>query len=492
MDADLTVRLGRAAGAGRWQQAAGLQKTLLRGWLRGGGPAGLASGPTSDTAAATPLELHDGIWVKRDDLFRVGGSHGGKVRACLGVVADWEQEAGRRAPGLVTAGSRHSPQVNIVATVAASMGIPCRAHVAEANGGLRGEVAAAARAGAVIVGHRPGHNTVIKARARDDAAARGWVHVPYGMECAAAVQQTARQVLATAAALPPGVRRFVVPVGSGMSLAGVLVGMDAAGLRLPVLGVAVGPRPEKRLDCWAPGWRRRATLADSGLPYFAEAPVQHVGAVQLDPVYEAKCVPFLREGDLFWVVGHRETMRPAALPAPRAPGPRTLTISAATLTRQLDCTPDGITGGCHGACCYQGPGGLRWPGNADPQPDGACHYLGPAGCTLDPLDKPVKCLLYPLMEKPGRPTLPLYFRAPNGTCKACDRKGPPLALALYPSLAALIGAAEAARVAAAAQAGEDVTLTLPAEVAAALDAEHAEEAARTLPPPRTTRPRTGG
>lgn len=54
----------------------------------------------------TPIEEHGGFLVKRDDLFRVAGVRGGKVRSC------WHLAQG--AEGLVTAGSRSSPQVNIV------------------------------------------------------------------------------------------------------------------------------------------------------------------------------------------------------------------------------------------------------------------------------------------------------------------------------------------------------------------------------------------
>ena len=32
---------------------------------------------------------------------------------------------------------------------------------------------------------------------------------------------------------------------------------------------------------------------------------ERLGGLALDPYYEAKCVPYLRPGDLFWVVGRR-------------------------------------------------------------------------------------------------------------------------------------------------------------------------------------------
>lgn len=251
-----------------------------------------------DPTAQTPVEFHGGHLVKRDDRFGIGRSAGGKVRSCLALA---------RTPGcrgLVTAGSRHSPQVNIVASVGAMLGLPVRAHVPA--GATTPELAAAAAIGAEIVGHRPGYNTVIIARAREDAAERGWVEIPFGMETPVAVEQTAAQVRN----LPFGdFTRIVIPVGSGMSLAGVLRGLREAGQDVPVLGVVVGADPSDRLDEHAPGWRNQVRLVRSHLEYDSHAPVTTLGDLALDPIYEAKALPFLKDGDLFWVVGCRETAR---------------------------------------------------------------------------------------------------------------------------------------------------------------------------------------
>jgi hypothetical protein len=122
------------------------------------------------------------------------------------------------------------------------------------------------------------------------------------MECREAVEQTAGQVPAR---FPKEVRRIVIPVGSGMSLAGLLQGLSERGLALPVLGVRVGADPSKRLDRYAPGWRERVELVQSDLDYRQEAPETRLGALELDPIYEAKCLPFLKDGDLLWVVGIR-------------------------------------------------------------------------------------------------------------------------------------------------------------------------------------------
>lgn len=254
----------------------------------------------SDPAAETPVQRVGDFWLKRDDLFEVAGVPGGKVRTCLALAEG--------ASGLVTAGSRASPQVNIVAHIGQALGLPVRAHTPA--GELSPEVKAAQEAGAEIVQHKAGYNNVIIARAREDAAARGWREIPFGMECTEAVDQTRRQV----SNLPAEAKRLVVPVGSGMSLAGILWGLKDRGLELPVVGVVVGADPEKRLDKFAPpDWRERARLVPADVDYH-KAVTAEVGGVALDPHYEAKCVGLLEPGDCLWVVGIRQSAR-----APRPP-----------------------------------------------------------------------------------------------------------------------------------------------------------------------------
>ena len=244
----------------------------------------------------TPIERRGEYWIKRDDLFTVAGVAGGKARSCWHLA--------QRAAGLVTAGSRASPQANIVAHIADRLGIPCRVHTP--GGELSPELVEAQAAGATVVQHKAGYNNVIIARARDDAKVSGYANIPFGMECLEAVKQTAAQVRD----IPPEVTRIVMPVGSGMSLAGVLTGLKAIGWPGQVVGVVVGADPEKRLSKFAPKeWRDMVTLIPSGSDYHAAAPITELEGIALDPHYEAKCLPFLKPGDMLWIVGIRQTAR---------------------------------------------------------------------------------------------------------------------------------------------------------------------------------------
>lgn len=262
------------------------------------------------TPVVTPIDLRtlpdDGgvVYVKRDDLYAApGGAPGGKARTCYAI-------AQRATRGLVTSGSRSSPQVNIVAQIGAALGLPVRIHTPQGKPGA--EVQAAIAAGATRIEHFPGFNDVLSARARADVAARGpgWVEIPFGMECGDAVEQTAGQVRS----IPWRARRIVVAVGSGMTLAGILHGVirrDARARALPrVVGIVVGSDPAKRLDKWAPpDWRDRTDLIVQGDRHAYHRPARGVAlpGLPLDPFYEAKCLPYLRDGDLFWVVGIRQT-----------------------------------------------------------------------------------------------------------------------------------------------------------------------------------------
>ena len=281
----------------------------------------------------TPVELHDGVWVKRDDLLTVNGARGGKARSCWALAG-----AAPRPPGLVTAGAKDSPQALIVAHQARALGIPCAIHTPDGEIPAGGPVDVARSLGATIVQHQAGRNSVIIARSREYAAETGFREIPFGMTCAAAIEQTRDQV----ANVPAEAKRIVVPVGSGMTLAGILWGMIDRGLTTPVLGVVVGADPAKRLAEYAPpGWEAMVSLVPSGVDYSDHVHAT-LGPIDLDPVYEAKCRPFLEAGDLFWIVGHRDPAAVNALEPAYALGDSTATLDRAPAADLIfSCPPYG-------------------------------------------------------------------------------------------------------------------------------------------------------
>jgi 1-aminocyclopropane-1-carboxylate deaminase/D-cysteine desulfhydrase-like pyridoxal-dependent ACC family enzyme len=243
----------------------------------------------------TPVEEHGGVLFKRDDLFTVAGVHGGKARSCWHLA--------QNAKGLVTAGSRLSPQIKLVALIAKELGIPSRAHCPQ--GELGRTLIEAQEAGCEIIQHKAGYNSVIIARAKQDAKDNPqFTYIPFGMECQEAIIQTRQQVKNLV-----GLKfnRIVIPVGSGMSVAGVLWGLIDNSITVPVLGIVVGASPEKRLTAYAPFmWEYVLTMQNAGIDYHKEAPNLTLKGIGLDPIYEAKCIPFVKRGDLLWIVGNRD------------------------------------------------------------------------------------------------------------------------------------------------------------------------------------------
>lgn len=246
----------------------------------------------------TPIERVGDIWVKREDKFEFAGQKGAKVRAALSFFQD-------NPKGVTTAGSRHSPQINIIASIASELNVPFVAHTP--TGKLSEEVKLAQEKGATIEQHQYGYNNVIKARAREFANQSGYLEVPFGMISETSVELTANQVQN----LPSGIKRIVVPVGSGVCLSGVLHGLLQQQINIPVLGIQVGANPNRTLNAFAPfGWQGMCEIVKSPLEYSTYVSDCNYEGIELDPIYEAKCIPFLQPDDLFWIVGKRESSVP--------------------------------------------------------------------------------------------------------------------------------------------------------------------------------------
>ena len=237
----------------------------------------------------TPIEKHEDIYIKREDLFVFKEVCGGKVRSALQLC--------RNAKGLVTAGSRHSPQIKIIAEIANDMNVPLHAHTS--FGSMTPELQFAIDRGAKIFQCKPGFNNAIIGRAKKDAFESNMAYIPFGMDCEEAIEQTSEQVID----IPKDVKRIVVTVGSGISFLGVARGLKRLKLNIPLIGIRVGSDPTKRFIKYKLAYTNY-TIIKSTYDY-ADRVTANIGDIELDPIYEAKCCEFLQKGDLFWIVGKR-------------------------------------------------------------------------------------------------------------------------------------------------------------------------------------------
>ncbi len=246
----------------------------------------------------TPIQQLGDIWLKRDDLYMVAGANGAKSRQAFIMVKEAIKKGYKE---VTTAGSRFSPQINIIARISEYFGLKFTAHTP--TGKLSDVILDAKERGANIIQHKYGYNSVIIKRAKDYAEKTGAFYIPFWMMSREGTQSTSNQVKN----IPKGVKRIVIIGGSGVNLAGLLLGLKRENIYLPVLAVQVGANFEKTLDNFAPeNWRDIVTIVKSKYAYHDKVK-SSIGGVELDEIYEAKAVEYLQAGDLFWIIGIRAT-----------------------------------------------------------------------------------------------------------------------------------------------------------------------------------------
>lgn len=158
--------------------------------------------------------------------------------------------------------------------------------------------------------------------------------------------------------------------------------------------------------------------------------------------------------------------------------------SAAWLSKELMCSAEGIKL-CGGRCC-------KTKGFYPPKcsPKFVCPHLTDTGCKFTKEDKPIKCLLYPLVfqKRPdGSLALNLHHRAPCTICKECYKKGGQSILRQQEAnLKEIFGAEIVDGMIKAIESGQDYTFDLPEQVEKQLRFEEQEELENIEPRPRST------
>jgi len=279
----------------------------------------------------SPVELHDGIWVKREDLYTGPfGVNGSKWRTWQSVVE------GRSEVNIevVVGASVHAPTMPIAAVACAMADLPCTVIL----GGTTVEkarrhryVQIAEQAGAELRDIRVGYAPALRKAARSLAGEKvgAWVLAPPDPAKASEADLRAflNPVAGQVRTLPTEGTDLVIPFGSGNTAAGILYGLsfpgEAAVQRVHLIGIGPDRRPWLGEILEAAGVN---TLEFSERfevnylqthPWFAtygdRMPGQFDG-IELHPTYEGKVVRYLdllrpewwtrRDGTTaLWIVG---------------------------------------------------------------------------------------------------------------------------------------------------------------------------------------------
>lgn len=248
----------------------------------------------------TPIERVGDVYVKRDDKFIIFNSRGGKARSALQLIQNGIEEGYNT---FVTAGSRLSPQCEIVSDICENMGLSCHLFMPRGNKTTVIEHIELNKSSTI---HRTkvGYNNVITKWAMDYASENNYCYIPFGMECVDNIMITQHQV----ANIPLAITRIVVPIGSGMSFISICNGLELyQRYDVKVVGVSVGKNPQKNIAKYLNAPNIKYDIVFIKDNYHHPANNCTIGEIELDEIYEAKCLPYLKEGDLLWIVGKRIT-----------------------------------------------------------------------------------------------------------------------------------------------------------------------------------------
>lgn len=277
-----------------------------------------------DAKYITPVENIDGLYVKREDLFKpysFSKANGSKLRQCILLL---EKNIDKAKNGIITGTSVVSPQSVICASVARSMNIPCTIMFGGTNEkslSLKQYPMIAKEIGAnIVIGSKLGYTSALQAKATEYAKEKGLFQVKYGFDLIgnldAFIESVAKQVVNV-----PDVDNLVITCGSAITLIGVLYGMAIYNKNIKnVYAFAIAPNRIEKITKF-----RDLIYFEQGvnlpinkvryIDYFAKVGYNYtksvnesIGGIKLHPRYEAKTYRWLKENQLngstlFWIVG---------------------------------------------------------------------------------------------------------------------------------------------------------------------------------------------
>lgn len=213
------------------------------------------------------------------------GIYGGKAEIAYKLC--------QNVDGIVTCGSRESVQVLTFAQMCDALNIPCQIHIPK--GQETEMINKLKQTNTNIIYEKVGYNNVLNAHAKNAANELGYKFIPLGMiGCQEAIDIIKKNTSILLKSFPD-TKRIVVPVGSGTTMVGICEYLYENNLVVPVLGISVGMDVAKILQKNTK--YQHYNIIKSSVSYN-----HHVEHEFLNPIYEAKCVEFLKDNDTMYVV----------------------------------------------------------------------------------------------------------------------------------------------------------------------------------------------
>ena len=251
----------------------------------------------------SPVELHNGIYIKRNDKLKIYDVNGGKSQGAYFLIQDAKKKG---FAGVATVGSRFSPQCDIVSNICENEDIQCRLFMPKAKQETDVIKKIKTRKNSVIDFVPYGYTSNLIFNASNFCKQNNFYFIPFGMKCLENINVVAKQC----ENIPANIKRIVVPVGSGVTLCGVLTGlMNFGRYDIEVLGIQTGADSTKFIYRHLPLMNEIRFHLKFYKPElkpavrYSETVHAEIDGIVLNERYEAKCYDFLKKDDLFWVVG---------------------------------------------------------------------------------------------------------------------------------------------------------------------------------------------
>lgn len=162
----------------------------------------------------TPVEEHQGVWFKREDLFEHDGMNGTKYRQLLWLMTK------QPITGVVSGAVSHSPQLPMVASVAKDLGVPC----VQFCGSRSGTAADGEALGASTVLVNPGYGPLLNRKAKDYAAEHSFLHVQTNIT-SDEIEPFHRVSAPQVQNIPEHIETLIIPAGSRNSAVSIIYGL---------------------------------------------------------------------------------------------------------------------------------------------------------------------------------------------------------------------------------------------------------------------------
>lgn len=251
----------------------------------------------------TKIEKISDYFFKREDELAVNSVCGGKVRVVLEMI---KRGISNGIIDFVTCGSRDSRQCEVVAKVCECFGV--YSHLFMPSGKETDITLSIENTkGATIHRTKVGYNNVLMSQSFIFSAQKKYAYIPFGLECQETIDINMHQVKN----IPDAVKRIVVPCGGGMNMIAIIKGLDYYGMvDKEVVGVVVGKEPKSVFEKYIRNDLFASNLVKYSFVYYpydyhTKPKETTICGIELDEVYEAKCIPFLEKGDLLWIVGKK-------------------------------------------------------------------------------------------------------------------------------------------------------------------------------------------